>query len=121
MSSGWRNWRGDEIINTLNINMNFAINKTLETILTAAKGEVPLDEGILQRSGKVIMSRGKKPGGAVCFGGGSGTGHPKIPYAIKWHQHSANFQRGRKRFYLRDPFHRLVMSELQKNMRGLLS
>jgi len=44
----------------------------------------------------------------VCLsaGGGNGTGFQKVPYAIKWHEEEANFQKGRKNNYVRDPVKR---------------
>lgn len=112
----WRNWNGDNIVNQFESNLKNSINKTLETIFTESKGEVPLDEGVLSGSGRVVMA---KKGGSVSFGGGSGTGHPLVPYAIRWHENPANFQHGRKRFYLRDPFNRLAINELMNNLRRL--
>ena len=56
----------------------------------------------------VIMAPEPEPAGVICFGGGLGTGHPIVPYAIRWHENSANFQKGRKRFYLKDPYNRLA-------------
>lgn len=113
---GWDSWNGDEVMNIVNTNFRSSINATLETILTVSQSEVPLDEGPLQHSGVVVMASGNKPAGAVCYGGGTGTGRSIIPYAIKWHEKNANFQKGRKRFYLRDPFQRLALRELERNI-----
>jgi hypothetical protein len=109
----WENWRGDLLINLVNQAAINGVKKTGEVILEEAKKEVPLDEGILQHTGIVIMASGNIPACVVSFGGGNGTGFPIVPYAIRWHEEQANFQHGRKRFYLRDPFNRLVQSTLQ--------
>lgn len=121
---GWRNWRGDQLIRLINRGAVNAVEDTGNIIIEASKREVPLDEGILRNTGIVIMAPGNIPAGCVTFGGGSGTGFPIIPYALRWHQVSANFQHGRKRFYLRDPFNRLAKSTLQArllaNLGGIL-
>ncbi len=105
---GWRNWRGRQLLSAVDAAGREAVRKTCYVVLEAAKQEVPLDEGTLMRSGMVLMAPDNSPQGLICFGGGAGTGHPVIPYAVRWHETPANFQRGRKRFYLRDPFNRLV-------------
>ena len=84
-----------------------AVSDTCYVVLEAAKQEVPHDEGTLMRTGMVIMAPEPEAAGVICFGGGPGTGLPIIPYAIRWHENSANFQKGRKRFYLKDPLNRL--------------
>lgn len=81
------------------------MRKTLEVIREAALQQVPLDEGTLAKSAFVDFQDGI---GIISFGGGDGTGTPKIPYAVRWHEETANFQRGRKSQYLRDPFNALA-------------
>ena len=110
----WENWRGNLLINLVNQAAINGVKKTGELILFEAKKEVPLDEGTLQRTGIVIMAAGNIPACVITFGGGEGTGFPIIPYAIRWHEQNANFQHGRKRFYLRDPFNRLVEKTLKR-------
>jgi hypothetical protein len=114
---GWRYWRGNQIINRTTEIVKDSINKALEDTLQESQSEVPLDEGILQHSGCVIMNSGSNPGGCVCYGGGAGTGFPIVPYAIRWHETQANFQHGRKRFYLRDPFNRVALRSFENNLR----
>ena len=114
---GWNNWRGSELERLIKQAAIRAVNKTGEVVLEASRREVPLDEGILQHTGIVIMASGNIPACVVCYGGGSGTGFPIIPYAIRWHEEQANFQHGRKRFYLRDPFNRLAKTTLQKALK----
>ncbi len=113
----WTSWLGDvlkELVNNASVS---AVNKTGEVVLGAARNEVPLDEGPLLHSGIVIMAKANVPACCITFGGGPGTGYPVIPYAIKWHEHTANFQHGRKAFYLRDPFNRLAKSSLESFMK----
>jgi hypothetical protein len=104
----FRSWYGAEILEKMVKAALKAEYYASNAVLTQAKQEVPLDEGPLKNSGIVIYKwQGINPVSCITFGGGKGTGIPKIPYAVRWHENSANFQRGRKRFYLRDPFNRL--------------
>jgi hypothetical protein len=114
---GWNNWRGDELVRLVNKASINAIKIAAEVVLQAAKQEVPLDERTLQDSGTIVMADGNIPALVICFGGGSGTGYPVVPYAIRWHEKNANFQHGRKRFYLRDPLNRLIENALKKAMK----
>ena len=120
----WQNWRGEEVLRLVNEAGIRAVFKTCEVILEAARQEVPLDEGTLSDSGRTIMATENIPYGIVCFGGGPGTGFPLVPYAIRWHENSANFQHGRKRFYLRDPVNRLgertILRALEQELRSVL-
>jgi hypothetical protein len=109
----WENWRGDELMRLLNDGAVKAVSKTGEVILAAGKTEVAHDEGTLESTGIVVMAANNIPACVVTFGGGPGTGFPIVPYAIKWHEKQANFQRGRKWKYLRDPVNRLAESTLQ--------
>lgn len=112
---GWKYWRGDDLMYRVDEAGREAVKHTCYIVLEAAKQEVPHDEGTLMRSGMVIMApRGEGPAGVICFGGGLGTGHPIVPYAKRWHENSANFQKGRKRFYLRDPVNRLGEQTLRR-------
>ena len=111
---GWKNWRGAELIAKMSQGLRKAVADTCYIVLEAAKQQVPHDEGTLMRSGMVVMAPNSEPAGVICFGGGPGTGHPIVPYAIRWHENSANFQKGRKRFYLKDPYNQLAALTLKK-------
>jgi hypothetical protein len=108
----WTNWRGDELERLVNAALCRAIEKTGHVILQASQSEVPLDESTLMKSGIVRMAANNVPVGCISYGGGSGTGFPIVPYARRWHENPANFQHGRKRFYLRDPFNRIAQQTL---------
>lgn len=114
---GWRNLRNHQLINLVGSGAVRAVKNTGNILLYVAKTEVPLDEGPLKKSGIVLMAGGNIPQGVVCFGGGPGTGYPRIPYAVRWHETQANFQRGRKWHYLRDPVVRLGRVTLQEQLR----
>lgn len=60
-------------------------------LLDEARKQVPLDTGALSRSG-MVDSDGLQA--TVSF---------DTPYAVRWHEEQANFQRGRKNKYLEDP------------------
>ena len=109
----WRNWRGPQLLRTVEQGAREAVRKTCKVILAGAKEEVPLDEGTLQDSGSVTIHP-SKAAGCVSFGGGQGTGHPIVPYARRWHENSANFQHGRKKRYLADPVNRLGADTLRQ-------
>ena len=63
-----------------------AVADTCYIVLEAAKQQVPHDEGTLMRSGMVVMAPEPDPAGVICFGGGPGTGHPIVSYAIRWRE-----------------------------------
>lgn len=105
--AGWQTWHGVALTGLVRRGGREAVRKTSHVVLEAAKQQVPHDEGTLERSGQVIMAPGNQIGAVVTFGGGSGTGHPVIPYAVRWHENNANFQKGRKMRYLADPFNQL--------------
>lgn len=115
---GWSIWRGSELTRIMNQAARAAVFQTCDAVVQAGKGEVPLDEGTLRNTGVAKMSPDGKAAGCACFGGGPSTGYPVIPYAIRWHEKNANFQHGRKRFYLRDPFNRLAKDKLLSNLRN---
>lgn len=60
-------------------------------LLDEARKQVPIDTGALSRSG-MVDSDGLQA--TVSF---------DTPYAVRWHEQAANFQRGRKNKYLEDP------------------
>ncbi len=111
---GWRNWRGSQLLTAVDVASRTAVQKTCEVVLEAAKQQVPHDEGTLMISGLVLMAPDGSPQGLITFGGGPGTGQPVIPYAVRWHENSANFQKGRKHRYLVDPFNQLAEPTLHK-------
>lgn len=72
--------------------------------------QVPLDTGDLLRSQAVTVE------------GQTVTISYDTPYAIRWHEQDANFQRGRKKKYLEDPINdkdtqRRALEALARNVR----
>lgn len=70
---------------------SLAVRSAAHMLLDESRKQVPLDTGALQRSG------------AVDSNGLSATVSYDTPYAVRWHEHNAHFQRGRKKKYLEDP------------------
>ena len=99
----WTKWSGKAVEQTFTKACSDAVLKAAEATGAISDQQVPHDEGFLQSS-KYI---GRDPNNSLVvhigYGGGGVTGFPIVPYAIKWHENPANFQKGRKHNYLRDP------------------
>lgn len=108
---GWTKWNELAIKAVIEDAEREGLRDAAHVILDKARGEVPLDEGTLLRSGTIFESlRGlHRPQVFITFGGGGNTGQPVIPYARRWHENSAAFQFGRKKRYLADPFNKLAL------------
>lgn len=65
----------------------------LDYLAARSKEQVPLDTGALKFSCVVDVNED----------GSQGTVSYDTPYAVRWHENNANFQRGRKMKYLEDP------------------
>ena len=65
----------------------------LDYLASVSKQQVPLDSGALMASCMVDVNED----------GSQGTVSYDTPYAVRWHETNANFQRGRKMKYLEDP------------------
>lgn len=118
----WKNWIGKKLISDTEKGMSEALIAGLEAVGAKADQQVPHDEGTLQRS-KTIKKDPNNPLKAyIGYGGGGVSGYPIVPYALKWHELEANFQKGRKNNYLRDPIkesNKLVFGEIQKRGKEL--
>jgi len=100
----WKEWNGDECLELIVKACGVGIDEWLELVKSISQREVPLDEGSLMKSCYIMSKISKtKIDGSISYGGGSGTGIPRIPYAVRWHFEDANFQHGRKNNYLKDP------------------
>lgn len=97
------------------------VMEATEAIGAISDQQVPHDEGYLMRSKTLKANPRNKLEVAISYGGGSGTGYPRVPYAVKWHENDANFQKGRKSNYLRDPVfnqgQNILANALQKQAR----
>lgn len=97
----WKVWNGPRAEVQFDHYSDRVLTRALEAVGTLSDQQVPHDEGTLSISRTIKVQDGL---GKIGYGGGPGTGHPVVPYAIKWHEVPANFQKGRKHNYLRDPF-----------------
>lgn len=116
--TGWKDWKGDKIIKDTEKAMSDGLIDALEAIGEVSDSQVPHDTGYLMRS-KTIKKDPNNPLKAyIGYGGGGVSGYPIVPYALKWHELPAQFQKGRKHNYLRDPIKthggKLVFGELVK-------
>lgn len=105
MADAWIQWRGAEAGRLAREAQYRALNGVARRILAEAKKQVPLDEGDLSDSGKLMRSRAREPTVRIRFGG------PEAEYAVKWHEipsRFVTFQHGRKRRYLADPFNAIA-------------
>lgn len=112
----WTKWYGDRLERQTEKAMSEALVKAGEATLGISNQQVPLDEGTLQESGIVKVNPNNRLDVVISYGGGPGTGFPRIPYAKKWHETPANFQHGRKHNYLRDPVNTFTPGALKKEM-----
>lgn len=109
--SGWKTWRGNEIMQGVKQNTEQALKIAAEVTGEQSDQLVPLDTGQL-KSSKVISIGDMKV--VISYGYGNTTGKPEIPYAVKWHEVSADFQRGRQKNYLRKPMKTTAPGALRK-------
>lgn len=90
-------WEGRAWLARTQRNAKVGTQKGLEHVLGEAKKIVPLDEGPLERSGKVVMNEGDI-GGAIIF---------DTPYAVVQHENlSYRHLPGRTAKYLEGPMNR---------------
>lgn len=109
----WRSWRGGVAKKLMAEASDKAVQGTLAVVGEQADSQVPHDTGDLSRTRFIKVKNGK---GLISYGGGPGTPFKRVPYAVRWHENSANFQKGRKKRYLADPFNRYAKPTLKKLM-----
>ena len=103
-------WDGSKVLNEVSKKAERAVRAAANYVLDESRKQVPIDTGALSRSG-AVSSEGNIA--AVSY---------DTPYAIRWHEQQANFQRGRKNKYLEDPINDgavrvKIMNYLQKEMK----
>ena len=84
-------WNGAKIAASVSGKCEQAVRAVARYILDESRKQVPIDTGALSRSG------------AVDSDGTIAVISYDTPYAVRWHEEQANFQRGRKNKYLEDP------------------
>lgn len=102
----WKSWHKKALMKRVNNAIANGLLNGGEAIKSEVLQEIPHDEGTLSGSVVVLQNPNNKLEACLSAGGGLGTGMPKIPYALKWHETPANFQKGRKHNYVRDPYKR---------------
>ena len=113
----WKTWNGRTVLQAIDNAHAKSLKMASDEVMRHARQQVPFDTGHLARSGVVIQSAATPLQINISFGGGAGTGFPEVPYAIRWHETEANFQQGRKKNYLRDPFNERFESAYKKAVR----
>lgn len=103
-------WDGSKVLNEVSKKTERAVRAAANYVLDESRKQVPIDTGALSRSG------------AVSSEGNIAVVSYDTPYAIRWHEQQANFQRGRKNKYLEDPINdgtvrAKIMNYLQKEMK----
>lgn len=119
----WKNWRGKELRGLAEQKASEALYKAAQATGAVSDQLIPLDEGTLLNSKFIKVNPQNKLEVVISYGGGQGTGYPRVPYAVKWHEFSADFQHGRQKNYLRQPIKNFapqaVRKELVKALKGL--
>lgn len=90
---------------------------TANAVKAEANQQVPHDEGTLQQTVTVMANPTNKLEVKIGYGGGGMSGFPIVPYAVKWHENPANFQKGRKHNYLRDPLNMIAPAKYRINLK----
>ena len=100
---GWTQWNGGKIVGMLESELAEANIDALEAIGEISDQQVPHDEGTLMKSKTIMQDPNNRLTAYLAYGGGGASGFPEVPYARKHHEVPANFGKGRKHNYLRDP------------------
>jgi hypothetical protein len=120
----WTFFRGVELLARVEMGCDSGTEESSQAIKGQSLQEVPHDEGTLSESIEVIDDPTDKTRKLVTAGGGPGTGFIRVPYAFKWHENRANFQKGRKSKYVYDPLFQVgpkaLMKSLLSNLRRVL-
>lgn len=119
----WTKWHGDSLDKQTIGAIETALLQTAEAIGALSDQQVPHDEGMLQASKFIKVNPSDRSEVSISYGGGVGTGFPRVPYAVRWHENQANFQKGRKWKYLRDPVFNqgqsIMIDKLRRNLGGV--
>src|SRR5690625_474274 len=100
MAKGWKNFKGQILIEKTQDALAEAMIELAEETGTRADRIVPHDEGWLQGS-KFIDSEPASPLIVkICYGGGCSSGHPIGPYDVRWHEEETNLKTNRRNKYL---------------------
>lgn len=117
--SGWIKWNGASVEKQFTSASSNAVLRALEDTGKAADQQVPHDEGTLQGTKTILQDSSDPLIWYIGYGGGGVSGFPKVPYAIRWHETPANFQKGRKHNYLRDPVKTVLPGSLKRQLNSI--
>lgn len=112
----WDRWDGDKLKRLTEKQMSQALKEAAEATLGEALKLVPHDIGTLQETGMTKVNPNDPLDVVISFGGGFGTPFTKVPYAVKWHEVPANFQKGRQHNYLKQPIDNFAPNAVRKQM-----
>ncbi len=114
----WEKWNGKQVEKEFNKLAGKAVQNAVEVTGEVSDSQVPHDTGELSQSRFIDRDPDNELKTWIGYGGGGNTGLALVPYARKWHETPANFQKGRKSQFLRDPVKqvlpRALMTELKK-------
>lgn len=119
--AGWKNWNGSEVIDKFRATCSGAMLDAGGEMKTEVLQQIPHDEGQLQDTVIHMLDPADNLTVIVAAGGGGASGMPEVPYAVKWHETVANFQKGRKSQYVRDPLKQTMPKAIKRQLkkRGL--
>lgn len=115
----WKTFNGKKVERSFRSACSEALMNAVEATGMASDQQVPHDEGTLQGTKTIMRDPDDELNISIGYGGGGASGFPIVPYAIKWHEVPANFQKGRKHNYLRDPVKTVLLRVLKGNLKRL--
>ena len=114
----WKRWNGKQVARNFEEAGSKAVENAVRATGEVSDQQVPHDTGELSQSKFISVDPDNKLKTWIGYGGSGNTGIPLVPYAVRWHEERANFQKGRKSQYLRDPVKthlpKYLMRELKK-------
>lgn len=116
----WTKWNGKSLKAKMLASVSEAVYDTAEQVGAQSDQEVPHDEGTLMQTKTIMVDPSNPTHVHIGYGGGSVSGFPIVPYAVKWHETPANFQKGRKHNYLRDPLNQVAPRALMNNLKKVI-
>lgn len=99
----WKRWKGKGVTAQFVKAAGDAVENAVHTTGEQSDTQVPHDTGELMQSKTIMRDPNNSLRTWIGYGGGGVSGIAKVPYAKWWHENPANFQKGRKHNYLRDP------------------
>lgn len=114
----WKNWNGKTVLRDFRKEASEALMGAGEATKAQVLQEIPHDEGTLSQTVVVMKDPQNDLRIYLAAGGGGVSGFPVVPYAVKWHFVEANFQKGRKRYYISDPMKQVFPRALKSALRA---